>query len=95
MQDQSRADDLIVQLAEDYQKMIDSAGSALSVRRKKLKVLQSLTKKGKKKKAEDVMEEIDKCQKEFDKLSQAVRKGRRRMKQIFKNLSGEFLRRPQ
>ncbi len=63
----------MVQLANDYDSLISSAQSALGVRRKKQKELQAVTKKSKKKKAEDLMEEIDKCQNDFDKLSQAVR----------------------
>ena len=72
-EEQARADDLIVQLATDYDSMMSAADSALSVRRRKARQLRTVTKRSKKKKAEEVMNEIDDCQKEFDKLSQAVR----------------------
>ena len=72
-EDQARADDLIVQLATDYDAMMAAADSALSVRRRKARELRTVTKRSRKKKADDVMSEIDECQKEFDKLSQAVR----------------------
>ena len=72
-EDQARADDLIVQLATDYDSLMAAADSALSVRRRKARELRTVTKRSKKKKADDVMSEIDECQKEFDKLSQAVR----------------------
>ena len=72
-EEQARADDLIVQLATDYDSMMSAADSALSVRRRKARQLRTVTKRSKKKKAEEVMNEIDECQKEFDKLSQAVR----------------------
>ena len=72
-EEQARADDLIVQLATDYDSMMSAADSALAVRRRKARELRAVTKRSKKKKAEEVMNEIDDCQKEFDKLSQAVR----------------------
>ena len=72
-EEKARADDLIVQLATDYDSMMSAADSALSVRRRKARQLRTVTKRSKKKKAEEVMNEIDDCQKEFDKLSQAVR----------------------
>ena len=72
-EEQARADDLIVQLATDYDSMMSAADSALAVRRRKARELRAVTKRSKKKKAEEVMSEIDDCQKEFDKLSQAVR----------------------
>ena len=72
-EEQARADDLIVQLATDYDSMMSAADAALAVRRRKARELRAVTKRSKKKKAEEVMGEIDDCQKEFDKLSQAVR----------------------
>ncbi len=68
-QEQSVADDLVVELAEDYCLLIESARQTLAERRKcqeKMRAAQKLK--------NNPLEEIEKAQAQFDKLSQAVRR---------------------
>ena len=69
-QEQSKADQLIVQLAEDYVHMVEAAQKALATRRN----VQDDVKKVSKGKEDDSSEDVKKVQEEFEKLSQTVRR---------------------
>lgn len=67
-QEQSQADELIVQLAVDYEKLVSAAKDVMALRRKYQQQMQ------KAQKGKNSLDEIEKIQKEFDKMSQIIRR---------------------
>lgn len=67
-QEQAKADDLIVQLAWDYERLVSSAKDVLAQRRKFQQEMQKVQK------GKNPLEEIEKIQVQFDKVSQTIRR---------------------